>query len=212
MNESQHKAITHEQREKQRALALAALTQTAYMVESIAQEGKCEHLHFEQLMDALLDSNYTEKRQFPFGSHKAKQLLLGKNIKHAKHILSHTASLIAIEKKLSKQPETLGEIADGMKRVQRQTHYFDSPYHENVCASVAHLYGETISPIKPRIIVRGKPEYLNQKRHTEQIRCLLFSGIRAAWVWRTNGGNTLRLLFGRKRLINQLSNTSQNTP
>ncbi len=204
MNLAQHKPITSGQREKQRALALAALTQVTHLVESIAQSGKCDSLYFEQCMDALLDDNYINNRDFSLGKGKAIRLLQGNEITYAKQILAHTASLISIEKKLSKQPEILAHIGQDMTRIHKQIQYFNSPYHPNVTSAIAHLYGETISNINPRIIVRGKAEYLKQVQNTERVRCLLFSGIRAAWVWRSNGGNTLRLLFGRKGLIKQL--------
>jgi len=208
---AQHKPISSEQREKQRSLALAALTQVAYLVESIAQEGKCDPEQFKVTMDALLDKNYLENRTFSVGSVKAKQLLQGTEIPYAKQILGHTSALLSIEKKLSKQQATLKNISLGMDRIQKQALFFGDPCHENIISSIAHLYGETISTIKPRIIVRGKPEYLKHKHHTEKVRCLLFSGIRAACVWRTHGGNPMRLIFGRKKIINHLKNPGNYT-
>jgi len=200
----QDKPAPTNQKEMQRTLSLAALTQAACLVESIAQEGKCDSSHFEQNLDALLDDDYIKDRHFSMGCTKLHQLLTGRDINHAKHILAHTATLMAIEKKLAKQPDLLKHIAHDMKRIHKQAAYFDNAYHENVLASIAHTYGETVSSINPRVIVRGKPEHLSQKQHTEKVRCLLFSGIRAAWVWRTSGGNAMRLIFGRKKIIRQL--------
>ncbi len=201
-------SLTPSSPEQQRALALAALTQVAYLVESIAQEGRCERIAFEQSMDAFFDTNYIQQRDFSIGNQQTQQLLQGNDIKYAKHILTYSATLIAIEKKLAKQTDMLNHIAQGMQRINKQAQYFDRAYHDNVLAAIAHLYGETISQLKPRVMVRGKPEHLKQQRNTEQVRCLLFSGIRAAWVWRTNGGHTLRLLFGRKNIINQLKHNT----
>jgi len=212
MNSTHHHPSQAKQQEKQRALALAALTQAAYLVESIAQEGRCERTCFEQSIDAFFDTDYTQNRDFSIGSAKTCQLLQGTDINHAKHILAHSATLISIEKKLHKQPDILQHIAEGMQCVQKQAKYFDNPYHDNVLSAIAHLYGETISQLNPRVIVRGKPEHLKQQRNTEKVRCLLFSGIRAAWVWRTNGGNAMRLLFGRKKIIQQLKTISSPTP
>lgn len=211
MNDAYHKPNTNNQREKQRALALAALTQVAYLVERIGQEGKCESIHFNHCIDALLDDDYIRTRYFPLGSIKARHLLQGTQIDRAKHIFAHMHSLITLEKKLSKQPEALNRIAQDMMRIKKQIDYFNDPYHNNVISSIAHLYGETISNIKPTIIIRGKAKYLSQKQQTERLRCLLFSGIRAAWVWRTNGGNSLRLLFGRKKIIQQLEQNGHNS-
>jgi len=197
--------ITRLQREKQRALALAAITQATCLVEAIAQEGKCDRQVFEESMDALLDPDYIANRSFSLGSSRAMRLLHGNEIKFAKHILSHSATLISIEKKLAKQPEKLLHVGQGMERIHKQIQYFGSPYHDNIIAAIANLYGENISHINPRVIVRGKPEFLKQAHNTEQVRCLLFSGIRAAWVWRNNGGNALRLIFGRKSILEHLS-------
>ncbi len=204
MNHAHHRPITREQREKQRALALAALTQITYLVESIAQTGTCDTARYEECIDALLADDYIADRSFSLGRAKVQRLLQGQEIAHAKHVLAHTATLISIEKKLSTQPGTLADIAAGMSRIHKQIQYFNSPYHHNVYAGLAHLYGETISTINPRVIIRGKPEHLKQAHNTEKVRCLLFSGIRAAWVWRTHGGSTMHLLFGRKKLIKQL--------
>ena len=192
------------QRAKQRALALAALTQASILVASIAREGKCERQYFEHSIDALLDHDYLGNRHFSLGISQSKRLLQGHAIKHAKAILNYNAALLTLEKRLAKQPHTLKNIADGMQRIQQQIRYFNNPYHDNIIAAIAHLYGETVSTIEPKIIVRGKPEYLTQSRNTEQIRCLLFSGIRAAWVWRTHGGSAFRLMFGRKALLRNL--------
>lgn len=211
MNDAKHKPNSQAQREKQRALALAALTQVTYLVESIAQEGKYERQHFELCVDALLDPDYINQRPFSLGNTKARRLFQGHEIKHAKYILSHTATLISLEKRLSKKPEMLSQIATGMERVHKQSNYFGHPYHDSVISSIAHLYGETISTMNPRVIVRGKPVFLRQSQNTDRVRCLLFSGIRAAWVWRTNGGNPFHLLFNRKKLSKQLENMASSS-
>ena len=199
------------QREKQRALALAALTQTSYLITSITQTGQCDPVYFKHCIDALLDDDYTKNGHFSLGNTQTKRLLQGQDIKHAKQIVSYTAGMLAVEKKLAKQSNILHSISDGMLKIDKQIQFFNDPCHENIIAAIAHLYGETISTIKPRIIIRGKPEYLKQARNTEQIRCLLFSGIRAAWIWRINGGHPFRFFLGRKKLIRTLQNLGNHT-
>ena len=204
MNDAQHNLNPKQQREKQRALALAALTQSCALIESIAQEGKCEQAQFACCMDAFFDETYIGERVFFTGAVKAKRLLQGHEVPYAKHILTHSATLINLERKLAKQHDKLHQIGEGLQRIEKQVQYFNDPYHGNIVSAIAHLYGETISDMKPRVIVRGKSEFLQPTHNTEKIRCLLFSGIRAAWVWRTHGGNTLRLVFGRKKLVKEL--------
>lgn len=199
------------QREKQRALALAALAQTSYLITSITQTGKCDPVYFKHCIDALLDDNYTQHSHFSLGNTQAKRLLQGQDIKHSKQIVSYAAGMLALEKKLAKQNSTLQSIGNGMQRIHKQVQFFNDPCHESIIAAIAHLYGETVSTIEPRIIIRGKPEYLKQGRNTEKIRCLLFSGIRAAWIWRINGGHPFRFFVGRKKLIRTLQTLSNHS-
>lgn len=204
MSNAQHNLNPKQQREKQRALALAALTQVTILIESIAHEGKIEHPRFACCMDAFFDPTYLGERSFYAGAVQSKRLLQGQDIPHAKAILTHSAALIALERKLAKQPQTLQHIEQSLQRIDKQIQYFNDPYHSNIIAAIAHLYGETVSKITPQLIVRGKPEHLTPS-NKEKIRCLLFSGIRAAWIWRINGGNTFHLIFGRKKLIQALT-------
>jgi len=203
MSNAQHNLNPKQQREKQRALALAALTQVSSLIESIAQEGKCEHTKFACCMDAFFDPTYLGERSFYAGAIQAKRLLQGQDITYAKAILTHSAALITLEKKLAKHPQALQHIEHSLERVEKQVQYFNDPYHGNIIAAIANLYGETVSQLRPQVIIRGKPEHLIPT-NKEKIRCLLFSGIRAAWIWRINGGNTFRFIIGRKALMREL--------
>lgn len=205
MIRAKHNPTDHEQREKERAIALAAMVQSACLVERLAQRGQLDTHSFEQSMDALLDQNYINERTFFLGSSKLKNLLSGHDITHARNIISHTGTLMRIEKKLSQDKLMLQQLADGMSRIHQQAQYFGSPYHDNIISAVAHVYNETISTLTPRVIIRGKTEFLKQPQHTQRIRCLLLSGVRAAWVWRILGGNSIRLIFNRRQIIKHLN-------
>jgi len=193
-----------------RIIALAALMQTSKLVDDIARKGICDGEDFHALLNSLFTN--TEKAEALFGgfSHLqaglllSKHLLSGKNVEQAKSIMAYTASIIAVEKKLNKNTDMLQSIAAGMQRVQKQAVYFGSPDHESVIGGIADLYGHTISTLKPRIIIRGKPEILRQHSNTNKVRALLLSGIRAAHLWRQHKGGHFRLLFGRKKLLHDI--------
>jgi len=193
-----------------RIIALAALMQTSKLVDDIARKGICDSDDFHALLHSLFAS--TEKPEALFGgsSHLqaglllSKHLLSGDNVEQAKTIMAYTASIIAVEKKLNKNTYMLQSIAAGMQRIQKQASYFGSPSHESVVGGIADLYGHTVSTLKPRIIIRGKPEILRQHCNTNKVRALLFSGIRAAHLWRQHKGGHFRLLFGRKKLLHDI--------
>ena len=68
---------------------------------------------------------------------------------------------------------------------------------------IAELYSQTISNLTPRIVVNGKPAYLQNERTVNWIRTLLFSGLRSAVLWRQLGGGRFSLVFGRKRILSE---------
>jgi high frequency lysogenization protein len=66
---------------------------------------------------------------------------------------------------------------------------------------MADLYRQSISNISPRIIVKGKPLFLQNPDTQNRIRALLLAGIRSAVLWRQLGGTRLQLLFSRKSIV-----------
>ncbi|MGD8430724.1 MAG: DUF489 family protein, partial [Ectothiorhodospiraceae bacterium] len=52
-------------------------------------------------------------------------------------------------------------------------------------------------------LIQGERGYLEDPRNAALIRTLLLSALRAASLWRQCGGTRLRLIFGRKRLIEE---------
>ena len=194
-----------------RIIALAALIQTSKLVNDIARKGICDGEDFHAFISALFMQTKTKPEAIFGGSNHlksglllSKHLLSGDDIEQGKSLMAYTASMIAVEKLLSKQPATLEHIAQGMQRIEKQVAYFGSPSHENIIAAIAALYGETVSQLKPRIVIHGKPEILRQSQNTQKIRALLFAGIRAAHLWRQHQGGQFRLLFGRKKMIRDI--------
>lgn len=199
---------------RNRVLALAAMVQAAYLVQGIARRGKADAVEVECAIDSILatpgserihaDHLYQQPKRLRTGLILMQGLLAGEevgaDINQAKELMRYCASMIALEKKLSRNREMLGLLATGLERIKKQCEYFGGATHDNVIAAIASLYGETISTLKPRIIVHGKPEFLSHGRNTNKVRALLFSGVRAAHLWRMHGGGHFQLLLRRRML------------
>lgn len=193
--------------QRNRILALAALVQATKLAQNIARKGMADETDMQACIGSLFAGHcadiaeaYGELRHLSTGLRELSFLLHGHELAQAKEMLTHTSGLMALEKRLGKHPDMLNSMREGMERINKQANYFDSILHENVMAGLAGLYGETISTLKPRIIVHGRPIYLHQHSNTNRIRALLLSGIRATHLWRQNGGSHLKLLFSRRRL------------
>jgi len=199
----------------QRAAALAALTQATYLVNRIARNGTADTEDCGVLMESIFADGanhasqsvldlYGGAAQLDTGLRICSQLLQGEQIPDAKAMMVYSAGLIALERRLRKNAPMRQHIADGMQRITQQRQYFGDAMHSNVIAALADLYGNTISTMKPRIIVRGKPEYLSQTNNTQRVRALLMSGLRAAHLWQHHGGGHISLFLRRKALLREL--------
>ncbi|HKI60488.1 MAG TPA: high frequency lysogenization protein HflD [Mariprofundaceae bacterium] len=210
MSDTPHIHANQATAQANRALALAAITQVASMVESIARNGICDAEDYQTMISSLFAENndhvgsmYGGIYPLRTGLHLSSKLLTGSNIEQAKPLLTYASGLMALERRLSKNSVMLATIGEGMQRIKKQSDYFGSETHASVIGGIADLYGNTISTLKPSIIVRGKPEHLKQSSNTNKVRALLFSGIRAAHLWHKHGGGHFRLLIGRKKLHQQ---------
>jgi len=196
-------------KQRQRVAALAAVLQPVQLIHSIARTGQCDNTRFGHSIAALFTQGdhaialYDHSANHLSEGLKLIEMLFSGDIdaNDAKPLLTYSANLIALEKQLRHHPDTLATLASGLDRIHKQADYFGDKTHNNVISSIASLYGETISQLKPRVVVRGKPEHLRQSANTHRVRALLLAGLRGAHCWHLAGGNHLRLLLGRSGLL-----------
>jgi len=196
--------------QRNRILALAAMVQVAYLVQDIARRGTADAVEAKTCIASLFKDSGKDVEEIFGDSGKLRtgiivltSLLQGTQVGRAKELIKYVASLIALERKLARYPAMLEKIGTELPRIQRQSDYFGSVMHDNVIAAISGLYGDTISNMKPRIIVLGKNTFLQQNSNTNKVRALLLSGIRAAHLWRTHGGKHLQLILRRRSLAEQ---------
>ena len=203
----------------QRATALAALTQAVWLVDCIARKGLADAEDFQVMTDSIFaDSGHAHSVAELYGGLKnldtglrlSIKILRGDPVPQAKEMMAYSAGLLSLERRLSKNSEVRQKLADGMIRIGKQRQYFGDAVHVNIIAAIADLYGETVSTIKPRIIVRGKSEYLSQHANTQRVRTLLMAALRAAHIWHKHGGGHLSLMIRRKALLHELEQMQKN--
>ena len=94
------------------------------------------------------------------------------------------------------------EVIKGIQGTQKKLEFFDKE-HENITASLADIYANTISDIGPKIMIKGDQTHLANPKNASKIRALLLAGIRAALLWRQAGGSRWKLLLERGKLQKQ---------
>lgn len=194
-------------RTHEHAMALAGLFQAVTLVQQVAREGNADAEPFESSIGSLFRID-AENTDAVFGSSehltRGLQILcqqLGREkSQQDSELMRYAVSLMFLERQLMRNTKMLTKVRDGIDTATQQSEHF-SITHENVLARLADTYASTVSQLQPRIMVQGKPEYLNTPANANRIRALLLAGIRSAVLWRQLGGNRLRLLWTRKSIV-----------
>ncbi len=198
-----------ERNDRNRAIALAAIFQAASLVRELAYHGQADEADQAPLLHSLF-SNRAASIEEVFGRLDGLRpgLRLVTELLHnpgrgplGLDISRYAVSLMHLERRLRARPKTGRRLIQLLEETERQRDYFEDSGHDSVVARLGEIYQETISPLGPRIIVKGEQAHLTDPATAARIRALLLAGIRAAVLWRQAGGGRLRLLLGRRQLI-----------
>jgi high frequency lysogenization protein len=204
-----------------RTIALAAVFQAARLVQQIATSGNVDQQGLETALRSVLRIDVEHAEDAFNGIHNLRSGLetlieqLGGRVEknwggQSKdlNITKYVAAILMLERRLMKNPDMLQTIRDGISRARAQAEHF-SLTHDNVIASLAHLYTQTISTLKPRIMVQGEHVYLANDTNANRIRASLLAAIRAAVLWRQCGGNRWQLFFKRAAIVQEAQRLSR---
>ena len=188
------------------ALALAGVFQSAELVDHLARYGDITDAQLSGAMTTLLNQNpasvldlYDSTDNLELGINSLRTMLNDRT-KGSANVMRYVIGIMYLSRRLINNSEKISQVASGITQAQQQAEHF-SPSHDNVIANVAGLYTETVSTMQGRIQVSGDPLYLTQAAIAQRVRCLLFSGIRSAFLWHQVGGKRSHLLLQRKGLM-----------
>lgn len=200
-----------------RAIALAALFQCVDGVRQIADTGKVDEALYQTCIDSILSENADSALDLYGGSLNHLKIGFGSMMNQLgsrqinpdgtpkdMEATRYALGLLHLEKKLHNNQAAFDEVIKGIQDTQKKLEFFDKD-HENITASLANIYANTISEIGPKIMVKGEQSHLANPNNAAKIRALLLAGIRAALLWRQAGGHRWKLLFERGKLQNQAS-------
>ncbi|MCO6413309.1 MAG: high frequency lysogenization protein HflD [Thiogranum sp.] len=193
--------------DQDRALAFAGIVQALQLVQSTAH-GKpydVEALHTSlnsvfSLDPASVEDVYGGIQGVSSGLRLLQTQLMSGNRKPDPELSRYLVTLLHLERKLGKRADLLDSIRSRVERVQAQVEHFGIG-HANVIAALADAYTETVSTLRPRIMVSGDPQRLSDAAVANQIRALLLAAMRSAVLWRQCGGTRIGLLLGRAKLV-----------
>lgn len=191
-------------REDGETIALAGVLQAARLVVDLAYEGRCDDAAMQACLDSVLRIDASSPAAV-YGGLDGLRLgldLLGEVLDGSGREampMRIAATVLHLERKLTRRPAMLSALRQGIEAAARDLGRgaLDA---DGLAERLGQLYGDTLSTLKPRVIVQGNGVHLAQPAIVGRIRAALLAAVRAAVLWRQMGGNHLRLFFGRRRL------------
>lgn len=196
-----------------RIIALAAVMQCAVNVHQLASRGQLGEPQKKHCIDALMQLSpghssevYPQVMLLSQGLDVLQKSFDAKGLQEYPEAIRYFLGMLVLQQKLLKSApmqarirDTLGELSAMREEATAQA------LSENEFRQLGKLYQDTLSNLTFRIHVAGEPQYLRQQEIANQIRALLLSGIRSAVLWHQLGGRRWQLLFGKKRIREQIS-------
>lgn len=198
---------------KDNIIPLAGMFQCGYLVYDIARNGRYDNTAFETSLKSILitDPHSVEEvygndiRNLELGFSLLVNMFSKENKPRDMEIARYILGIIHLEKKLKKNKELFNKLDSGVSRAKGQVEVFGSVTHENVIASLAEVYSESISKLQPQIMVSGESQYLTDSNYANKIRACLLALMRSTVLWLQKGGNRWHLILQRGKLI-QMAN------
>lgn len=191
----------------ERHIALAGVCQAAALVQSIARKGSADAQAVEASISSILVTAPDNPQQV-YGSLPNLSVgfstLVAQLDNESRHkdaeITRYVASILSLERKLSKHSSALNDLGQRISHVQRQLGHVDFE-HSQIMSSLASVYTDIVSPLAPKIQISGNQQHLSSTTNQHKVRALLLAGVRSAVLWRQMGGKRRHILFNKSQIL-----------
>lgn len=188
---------------EERVLALAGLFQAAALTQQLASEGRCDEAAMASSIASVFRIDAPSVAAV-YGGVAGVRLGLRNLITQLDDgsrdmaVTRMVVTVMRLERSLARHAGLLAKLQDGIVAAQRQVTHFgqESP---QVTRRLAELYAGTLSTLKPRVMVSGDPQQLQQPQVVERVRANLLAAVRSAVLWRQVGGRQWQLILFRRQ-------------
>lgn len=187
-----------------RVLALAGLVQALAQVRRIADTGQAD----ARVLGTAMDSVFRIDAASPaavFGDSDALRPGLTllrdyfENQMRDEQLPRLVLAVMQLERRFVRDDAMAGRVQAGIRAQTAGAERLGSG-HPDVLTALGSLYAETLSHLRPRVLVQGNPHYLGQATVVAEVRAVLLAAVRAAVLWRQLGGSLWDFLLRRKEL------------
>ncbi len=195
--------------ERDQAIALAGVFQASALAQQLARRGFEEQVPFESsvrslfIQDAINTASvYGGEAGVRLGLETMREKLTttGKpaDLEIARYVLGLSQLGVRLARNVPMSQTVANEVDKLGPEVRRQN---GEGLNSTVYAELARIYKDTISDLKPRIIVQGDHGHLSSPVVIDKVRTILFAGVRSAFLWNQLGGRRWHLVLRRKQTL-----------
>ena len=188
----------------ERILALAGMAQALRQVRRIAETGQAEAAVVNTALDSVFRIDapsptaiYGDVEAVRPGLRLLRDYLANKG---DDPLLPRLALAVTqLERRFVGNAAMARQVHDGILAVAPSAQRMGS-VHPEVLAALGTLYADTVSHLRPRVLVQGNPHYLGQADVVAEIRAVLLAALRSAVLWRQLGGTLWDFALRRREL------------
>jgi high frequency lysogenization protein len=191
-------------------IAFAGMLQASELVRQIATSGNCSQQAARASLDSVFNMNpesteavYGGLGGVRMGLRVMVELFSATSNPDNLQSLNYALGMAKLGVKIQNDGTRQAELGRDIELTESAWRDSEQVLDEAVLSQLADAYQRHISNMDFRLSINGKPEYLKQPEKVAFIRALLLAGIRSAFLWHQVGGRQWRLVFQRRKMLNQ---------
>ncbi len=189
---------------KGQTLALAAVSQSCILLQRMARNGSVD----ENLLSRMVATSLVLEAMEPhtlfggadgvrYGLQFITALFSRRPDPEQLEVLRLVNGILQVQGSLRRNHAVRQKLGNRLAVIAGES--YQVPFPESAYASLNEAYTDTISQLKPRIIVHGEPEHLKNPILVAKVRSGLLAAVRAAYMWYQLGGRRWHLLLFRRQ-------------
>lgn len=191
-----------------RVLALAGLTQALRQVRRIAETGQADAAVLETAMDSVFRIDAASPGDVYGGVAALRPGLLLLRDYFARQgddeqLPKLALSVTQLERRFVSSGDTAHRVHEGILAAKTLAERVGSA-HPEVYSALGGLYADTVSHLRPKVMVQGNPHYLGQADIVAEIRAVLLAALRSAVLWRQMGGSLWDFALRRRAMLDAI--------
>lgn len=190
---------------RSRVLALAGLLQALKLVRQIADTGHADAASERAVLESVFRIDADSTDAVYGGAQTLRSSLLSLRAYFADRSGDEALpklgmAVIQLERRFVADDALARQVLDGIRSLEGVAER-QGAIHPDVISKLGQLYADTISHLRPKVIVQGNPHYLQQPEVVAEIRALLLAALRSAVLWRQMGGSYWDFAFSRRAMM-----------